>query len=117
MPKRRANGTPLAAVLSDAFATRDFAEWRIRLKAQAIPFAPISRAEDLVEDEQAVAAGIIVPTTHTEMPRTLAAPFSLADVPLPPPRPGPSLGAHSDEILREAGLTPEEIADIEPAAL
>ena len=63
MPKRRANGTPLAAILSDAFATRDFAEWRIRLKAQALPFAPISRAEDLVEDEQAAAAGIIVPTT------------------------------------------------------
>ena len=112
IPKRRANGTPLAAVLSDAFATRDFAEWRIRLKAQALPFAPISRAEDLVEDEQAAAAGIIVPTTHTEMPHTLAAPFSLSDVPLPPAGPGPSLGAHSDEILREAGLTPEEIADM-----
>ena len=112
MPKRRANGAPLAAILSDAFATQNFAEWRVRLKAQAIPFAPISRAEDLVEDEQAAAAGIIVPTMHTEMPHTLAAPFSLADVPLPPPGPGPSLGAHSDEILREAGLSPEEIADM-----
>lgn len=112
LPRRRANGTPLAAALSDAFATRDFAEWRIRLKAQALPFAPISRAEDLVEDEQAAAAGIIVPTMHTEMPHTLAAPFSLADVPLPPAGPGPSLGAHSDEILREAGLSPEEIADM-----
>ena len=112
MPKRRANGAPLAAILGDAFATRDFAEWRTRLKAQALPFAPISRAEDLVEDEQAAAAGIIVPTTHTEMPHTLATPFSLSDVPLAPPGPGPSLGAHSDEILREAGLSPEEIADM-----
>lgn len=110
MPKRRANGTSLAAILSDAFATRDFAEWRIRLKAQALPFAPISRAEDLVEDEQAAAAGIIVPTTHAGMPHTLTAPFSLADVPLPAPGPGPPLGAHSEEVLREAGLTPEEIA-------
>ncbi len=112
MPKRRANGAALAAVLSKVFAARDFTEWHRRLKAQAIPFAPISRAEDLVDDEQAVAAGVIVPTTHTEMPRTLAAPFSLADVPLPPPGPGPSLGAHTGEILQEAGLSPEEIADL-----
>lgn len=112
MPKRRTNGAPLAAILRDAFASRDFAEWRTRLKAQGLPFAPISRAEDLVEDEQAVAAGAIVPTGHGEMPRTLAAPFRLADVALPPPGPGPSLGAHSEDVLREAGLTPEEIAEL-----
>ena len=112
LPKRRANGAALAALLSSAFATRDFAEWRTRLKAQGLPFAPISRAEDLVEDEQAVAAGAIVPTAHTEMPRTLAAPFSLADVPLPPPGPGPALGAHSEEILQEAGLTSREISEL-----
>jgi crotonobetainyl-CoA:carnitine CoA-transferase CaiB-like acyl-CoA transferase len=110
MAKRRANGTPLAAILSQAFAMRSFVEWRTRLKAQALPFAPISRVEDLVDDEQVIAAGIIVPTTHAEMPRTLAAPFSLADVPLPPPGPGPALGAHSEDILREIGLTPGEIA-------
>ena len=110
MAKRRANGTPLAAILSQAFAMRNFAVWRTRLKAQALPFAPISRVEDLVDDEQVIAAGIIVPTTHAEMPRTLAAPFSLADVPLPPPGPGPALGAHSEDILREIGLTPGEIA-------
>jgi len=112
LPKRRANGAALAALLSSAFATRDFAEWRTRLKAQGIPFAPISRAEDLVEDEQAVAAGAIVPTAHTEMPRTLAAPFSLADVPLLPPGPGPTLGAHSEAILQEAGLTSREISEL-----
>jgi formyl-CoA transferase len=112
IPQRRANGAALAAILSMAFATRVFADWRTRLKAYSIPFAPISRAEDLIADEQAIAAGIIVPTAHAGMARTLAAPFSLADVPLPPPGPGPSLGAHSEEILQEAGLTPAEIADL-----
>ena len=110
LPLRRANGAPLAAILRSIFETRDFAEWRGRLKANAIPFAAISRAEDLVDDEQAVAAGVIVSTTHTEMPRTLAAPFSLRDVTLPAPGPGPALGAHSEDILCQAGVSAEEVA-------
>jgi crotonobetainyl-CoA:carnitine CoA-transferase CaiB-like acyl-CoA transferase len=65
-----------------------------------------------VEDEQATAAGAIVPTAHAEVPRTIAVPFSLGDVPLPPPGPGPALGAHSEEILREAGLNTEEIGEL-----
>ena len=110
LPLRRSNGAALASVLSGIFATRDFAEWRERLKRHTIPFAAISRAEDLVDDEQAVAAGAIVAAANSEMPRTLAAPFSLMDVPLSPPGPGPALGAHSEEILREAGVSAEEIA-------
>jgi crotonobetainyl-CoA:carnitine CoA-transferase CaiB-like acyl-CoA transferase len=112
LASRRGNGAALAAILRNAFQTHDLAEWRQRLHAEAIPFAPINRAQDVAQDEQAVAAGIIVQTAHVGIPRTIAAPFSLASVSLAPPGPGPALGEHSDEILREAGVSAEEIAEL-----
>jgi formyl-CoA transferase len=114
-PARRSNAPALAAILRDTFASREFAHWRERLKANGIPFAAVSRAEDFIADEQAIAAGILVGTANPEMPRTLAAPFSIAGVTVPPASPGPTLGAHSVQILREAGLPAEEIAALQAA--
>jgi crotonobetainyl-CoA:carnitine CoA-transferase CaiB-like acyl-CoA transferase len=89
---------------------RDFAHWRSQLKDNGIAFAAVSRAEDFSDDEQAVAAGILVATANPEMPRTIAAPLSIAGVEVPPAGPGPQLGAHSADVLREAGIGAEEIA-------
>ena len=109
-PLRRSNATELAAILRHIFAGHDFAHWRAQLKSNAIPFAAVSRAEDFIDDEQAVAAGILVETANPELPRTIAAPFSISGVEVPPARPGPVLGAHSADVLREAGLGVEEVA-------
>lgn len=112
---RRANGTALAAILRDALSGLDFAEMREKLKSAGVPFAEIKTAADAAADVQAVHAGAIVETANPEMPRTIAAPFQLADTPLPPPRPAPALGAHSSEVLAQAGLTDAEIAALKKA--
>ena len=75
-----------------------------------MPFAEIKSAMDAAADPQAVHAGAIVDSAIPEMPKTLAAPFSLADVSLPPARPAPALGAHSADVLAEAGVSADEIA-------
>jgi len=107
---RRTNATALAQIIGEIIATRDFAHWRLCLKAHDLPFAAISRAVEVTEDEQVVAAGAIVASDNEEMPRTIAAPFSLAGIAVPPAEPGPALGAHSEAILGEAGVSAEAIA-------
>ena len=107
---RRVNSATLAAIFAETFAERTLAEWQADLKSCGLPFAAISRALDLPDDAQAHAAGIFADTAIPEMPKTIAPPFTLADVALPPARPGPGLGEHSREVLVEAGLDESEIA-------
>lgn len=112
MPARRANSQVLAAILDGAFITRTSADWVTRLKAARLTFSPINRIEDVATDEQAVAAGAVIDSANPEMPRTLAAPIRLGGVAPRPAGAAPALGEHTDAILREAGYSAPEIAEL-----
>jgi crotonobetainyl-CoA:carnitine CoA-transferase CaiB-like acyl-CoA transferase len=109
---RRQNSTALAAILSAAFAKHDYDYWRRTLAAHHITFGVISRPRDLPDDEQAVHCGAVVETAIPEMPRTLANPIHLGFAQQRIAYPAPALGQHSEEILREAGLSAEDIAGL-----
>jgi crotonobetainyl-CoA:carnitine CoA-transferase CaiB-like acyl-CoA transferase len=109
-PERRANAAELAAILGKTFATKPYAHWRDALAAESVTFGVISRPQDVPDDEQAVACGAIVDTAIAEMHRTLSNPIRLSFAEQQTAHPAPSLGQHSDEILAEAGLSPDEIS-------
>ncbi len=107
---RHANAPVLREILDGIISTRPFAHWNRFLKARAIPHSRINRLQDISDDAQAVSARAVVETDIPGMPRTLAAPFQLGHAEPRRPGPGPTLGQHTDVILREAGLSENEIA-------
>ncbi len=112
MPARRKNSGELVVILDEVFARNDWNYWSECLRAAGIPVGLIGQLRDLPADAQAVACGAVVETANPQMPQTLAAPFGLTGVAVPPARRAPSLGEHSGEVLAEVGLSEPEIAEL-----
>ena len=108
--ERRARSGELATLLSEAFASKPYEHWRQELAAREVTFGVISRPQDVPDDEQAVACGAVVKTAIPGMPRTLADPIRTSFATQRVAHPAPALGQHSEEILREAGLSAQDVA-------
>jgi crotonobetainyl-CoA:carnitine CoA-transferase CaiB-like acyl-CoA transferase len=91
--------------------TRSAEEWLHRLTEAGVPCAPVLTRTGMLTNEQVAANGIIVETDHPAAGRLRqarpAARFS--DTPAAIRAGGPALGQHTEEVLREVGLTPAEI--------
>jgi formyl-CoA transferase len=114
-PDRRSRSAELAKILSETFASRPYEHWLDALAANAITFGVISRPQDVPDDQQAVACGAVVETAIPDMPRTLANPIKLSFAEQRVAHPAPALGEHSEEILREAGMSVSEVAALKTA--
>lgn len=88
------------------------AVWLQRFEDAGIPCGPINTYAEVFADEQMIAREMMVETEHPALGsiRTLGTPIKLSETPLDPRRPAPTLGQHTDEVLADAGLSPEAIA-------
>jgi crotonobetainyl-CoA:carnitine CoA-transferase CaiB-like acyl-CoA transferase len=112
---RVAHKDRLLPVIKDTFRRYSKADLMARLEKVGLPFAPITRPEDLFEDPHLTAGGGLLPITITDGPfagrqtRLPAMPLEMAGARFGVHHDVPKAGEHTREVLREAGYSAAEI--------
>ena len=91
---------------------RTVEEWVEAFNAAGVPVSPVRFPEELADDPQVEAAGIMADLDHplTGPQRVVGPIVELSDTPTAVRRPAPVLGADTEAVLREAGCSDADLA-------
>ena len=113
-PEVEAFNVELAKTLERLFMTRTTTEWLQILDSAGVPSGPVRFVEELLNDPQVVANGLVVELEHNQVgPIKMAGPMlSMSETPLQAKTASPSLGQHTDEVLKELGYSTTTIQQL-----
>ena len=116
---RVANRQALAERIEAVTKLRPRAYWLALFEDHGVPCGPINSYADVFDDEQIAAREMAVETDHPTLGRlrTLGSPLKMSRTPPQPGRPAPLLGQHTDDVLREAGYAPADVAALRAAGV
>src|SRR2546425_614347 len=98
---------------SEAMKKHSKNELAAKLEAIGLPFAPIAKPWDLLDDQHLKASGGLLETRISgKTIRVPALPLELGGKRLPKRSDPPDIGEHGPEILAKLGCSPQEIRDL-----
>ncbi len=112
---RLKNGVELVRLLDEIFSTRPLSEWAAIFDAEPDFFwSPVQTVEDLLSDEQFLAAGGLVQVPDEDGTQMMIATPADFEVEAAKPRfRAPRLGEHTREVLEGLGYDESQIASLE----
>ena len=113
-------------LLRERFAAFDSAELSARFEKMGLPYAPITRPQDLLDDPHLLATGGLAPVTvppdascagTSVQTRTALLPLTMDGERLGVRAAPPSLGEHTEVLLNELGYSPADIEALRQAGV
>jgi crotonobetainyl-CoA:carnitine CoA-transferase CaiB-like acyl-CoA transferase len=111
---RLRNNDALLPIMEQRFAEKTRAEWLEILASHDIPAGPVKTVQEFMDDPAVRHHDLVHEYDHPEVGRlrVMGQPLVFADTPTRDPGPPPTLGQHTDEVLREAGYDAAAIAEL-----
>jgi crotonobetainyl-CoA:carnitine CoA-transferase CaiB-like acyl-CoA transferase len=106
--------TALHAEMRETLRTRTLEDWLEAFTAAGVPVAPVNMAEEMSDDPQVEAMGFMRDLEHPLFgPQRLAGPVvSMSETPTDIRGVSPGLGADTESVMREVGMSQEEIEEL-----
>ena len=111
--RRVENRIQLEPLLAEIFKRRTTRKWVEALEAAGVPNGPINNIKQVFEDPQVLARGMKIELAHPLAGKAplVASPMRFSATPLEHKTPPPTLGQHTEEILRGMlGMSDDEIS-------